>query len=622
MATNAGRGFLHGSIVAVLIAGCAPHPPPSVEGRAEPAVAAFVPGTFAEATRDDLTVHRGAGDPTVVSTLFAGEWLMVVGAPTEIDGTAWLRIQYGGGGFGWIGVDPDDPPLEPAEPSCPEGPADRAIEVGEVVSLTIAERLSCFGDETLTLSPVTWRTLVSDSPYGGDPDWLADDAALNLYGRGGWEREESLPAHLDPDARIVLGDEAAWLSIRGRFDHPTAGSCRRDVDIRGMGIVDQDAFLADLAPMEREDGVLWCRQQFVVTDVAPIAAPPPLIDPVATPAGGAWRAMADAPILGRSQYGAAWTGSELVVWGGWATAGEATGHAFFAAADGAAYDPAADTWRAIAAAPIRGRTSPELAWTGRELLVIGGFDDAFAPLGDGAAYDPQTDTWRPIAPMPPEIAGGHATWTGSELIALSANGQFGAAYEPGADTWRALPVPPLPNDVWGAGMVWTGDEVIAIALPNGVSATAAGAAWDPATNEWHELPESPVVALNSGPPVWIGSELLIISRSLSTGPPEAVPPDTTYVSLYDPETERWRTAGVQDVYLPIGADTWTGELLITGDAAYDPAADEWLALPSRPPREGSTPVWSGEELLIWGGGGAGESMIHELDGFAYAPDER
>ena len=128
--------------------------------------------------------------------------------------------------------------------------------------------------------------------------------------------------------------------------------------------------------------------------------------------------------------------------------------------------------------------------------------------------------------------------------------------------------------------------------------------------------------MNAGPPVWIDGELLIISRSLLTGQPESIPPDTTYVSLYDPANDAWRTAGAQEVYLPTGGDAWAGELLITGDAAYDPAADEWLALPSRPPREGYTPVWTGDELLVWGGSAAGESMVHELNGFAYRPDDR
>ena len=82
-----------------------------------------------------------------------------------------------------------------------------------------------------------------------------------------------------------------------------------------------------------------------------------------------------------------WTGRELLVWSG--TAG--TYGNFFS--DGAAYDPAADRWRAMA--PWPGRISDGV-WTGREMVVWGG--TAPAPAGgrdlpvespaDGGRYVP------------------------------------------------------------------------------------------------------------------------------------------------------------------------------------------------------------------------------------------
>ncbi len=607
----------------VLVSACGSAAAPSAEPQPQPAVGAFVPGTYAEATSDDLTIRREAGSPKVVSSLYTGEWLLIVSTPTDIDGTAWVRIQYGDGSFGWIGVDPDEPPIEAVEPECPPGPANRALEVPEIVALNPAERLLCFGDETITLTPVTWRTLRSDSPYGGEPEWLAEEARLHLYGHGGWEREASLPAHFDPEQRVEIADQG-WASIRGRFDHPGSSACVRDIELGGMGIVDEEAFIAELAPVAREDGRLWCRQQFVISEIAPIADPPPFVDPVAPPAGGTWRAIPEAPLIARSQHGAVWTGTEMVVWGGWATEGAASGYTFFAADDGAAYDPVSNAWRAIAEAPIVGRTAPQMAWTGEGVLVFGGNDDAFEPLTDGAAYDPATDTWRPMAPLPDALMRVQpvVTWTGSELVAVAGDASAAAAYDPLTDTWRSLPEPPLPDDLWALGVVWTGDEVIAMASPNGISVVAAFAAFDPRSNDWRLLAESPVVALNGSPPVWIDGELLVISRSLRTGQPDTVPPDTTYVSLYDPEADAWRTAGAQEVYLPTGPSIWTGELLITADAAYDPVADVWMALPSRPPGERPNQVWTGEEVLMWGGRQGGDSLIQLSDGLAYRPEDR
>ena len=607
-------------VAALAVISCSGEANPAQSAVPESAVEAFALGTYAEATTDELTIRREAGSPVVVSSLYAGEWLQAMSPPNMIAGVAWIRVQYGGGLFGWIGVEPDDPPLARLDPECPEGPNGRALEVSEVVEMTVVERLACFGADEITLTPVTWRDLQPDSLYGGEPAWLADDASLQLYGRGGWDLEEPIGAHIDPNSAIELRGDG-WASIRGRFDHPASNECARDIDLAGMGIVDEEEVIADLAPMTRDDSTVWCRQQFVITDVVQIAAPPPLVVAEPPPAGGTWRAIPEAPLLGRSENGAVWTGSEMVVWGGRAVDPESPVQAFVAA-DGAAYDPAENSWRLIAEAPIAGRAQPLMAWTGREVLVLGGSDDALEPMTDGAAYDPAADTWRVLLPMPSNVATGLTafTWTGEELIILAADGA-GAAYSPTDDTWRELPESPLPGDLWNLGLVWTGEEAIAMAYPNGISVTAVGAAYDPQTGAWRELPESPVVALNGWAPVWIDGEILVISRSLATGQPESVPPDTTYVSLYDPETNAWRTAGAQEVYQPTGSSVWTGRQLITGDAAYDPASDTWLALPSRPLREGPHPLWTGEEMLLWAGGPGGESMFRLNDGLAYRPDE-
>jgi len=66
------------------------------------------------------------------------------------------------------------------------------------------------------------------------------------------------------------------------------------------------------------------------------------------------------------------------------------------------------SWTRGADLPLSPRTSPQVGWTGHEVLVIGG--DIGVPtnpsaegtpeqefVADGAAYDPASDTWRPIA---------------------------------------------------------------------------------------------------------------------------------------------------------------------------------------------------------------------------------
>jgi hypothetical protein len=176
----------------------------------------------------------------------------------------------------------------------------------------------------------------------------------------------------------------------------------------------------------------------------------------------------------------AWTGREMVVWSG------------SERDDGAAYDPDADRWRSIAAAPVRGRYSPATVWTGRELLVWGGDSEQLFFADDGAAYDPAADRWRALPPAPVSArTAPAAVWSGREMLlwggiappgagenspldriierrSLLTPVDDGAAYDPATNRWRVLePVPLLgrgfPVSAWdGQGMiVWGGLVVVA-----------------------------------------------------------------------------------------------------------------------------------------------------------------
>lgn len=105
----------------------------------------------------------------------------------------------------------------------------------------------------------------------------------------------------------------------------------------------------------------------------------------AAEATGQWRPMAAAPLSPRIGAANEWTGRELLVWGGRPCADETVE----SLADGAAYDPAADSWRPMASSPLSAR-SAQAVWSGREMLVWDGAVDASGAqvFADGAAYDP------------------------------------------------------------------------------------------------------------------------------------------------------------------------------------------------------------------------------------------
>jgi hypothetical protein len=103
------------------------------------------------------------------------------------------------------------------------------------------------------------------------------------------------------------------------------------------------------------------------------------------PATNRWRSLPDMEV-GRTSHVAVWTGSRLMVWGGETVRGGKS----VAPSRGVVFDPARNRWSPMPTSPLPGRTDPAAVWTGSRLIVWGGWaikDDPEA-LFDGAAYTP------------------------------------------------------------------------------------------------------------------------------------------------------------------------------------------------------------------------------------------
>jgi hypothetical protein len=206
------------------------------------------------------------------------------------------------------------------------------------------------------------------------------------------------------------------------------------------------------------------------------------------PEAEAWRPTAPAPIGPRSSPGAVWTGSEVLVWGGWAGDGAGEWRA-----DGAAYDPTANTWRPLPESPLSGRIPVAAVWTGTELIVWGDVSRSAEDV-DGAAYDPARDSWRKLRPAPFALNEAEAVWTGAEMVVYGAlldgnnasrsEHARGVAYNPATDTWREIA--PYRLSPQASAVVWTGREMIAWDYE-----LEAGA-YEPASDIWRDLPDLPL----------------------------------------------------------------------------------------------------------------------------------
>jgi N-acetylneuraminic acid mutarotase len=331
---------------------------------------------------------------------------------------------------------------------------------------------------------------------------------------------------------------------------------------------------------------------------------------------GAWQrtTTASSPYP-RSGHFAVWTGAEMIVAGGFAYLPD--WNRFEYTSTGARYDPASDTWRAIAPnAPAR--MNGTAVWTGAEMLVWGGTDYG-GGVAAGAAYNPAIDAWRalPTAGAPASAAQHTAVWTGSEMIVwggVDAAGRplaSGARYDPATNTWRPMTSIGAPTARARHTAVWTGAEMIVWGGSDGTSDLATGARYDPVADAW-----TPIAAANAPSArvghtaVWTGAQMIVWGSRFGT---------TNSGGRYSPATDTWQPTST--LCAPSGREghvaVWTGtKMLVWGGysgayaqyyvqgAAYDPAGDTWQAMSATDApaaRFDHSGVWTGSRFVVWGG---------------------
>jgi hypothetical protein len=347
----------------------------------------------------------------------------------------------------------------------------------------------------------------------------------------------------------------------------------------------------------------------------------------AAPRPDSWQPLPPAPLAFEAGHASVWTGTELIVSGLTGTPPASTEAAI-------AYDPAKRRWRRLAAPPATGNYCRRSAvWTGEEMLVWA------CRL---TAYDPRQDTWR-LLPRPPAPGAGIVVWTGRELLGWGGGccGDAlagGEAYDPDTGKWRRLADSPLAPEQQPLG-AWTGHELVLFV--SGISALdgkpfqdelARAAAYDPRSDTWRRIAPLPE-ARRGATAVWDGREVLVVGGRDGHGSP------TGLGFAYNPSTNGWRRLPVMESGRIAAVTAWTGSRLLVwgGDLgrdalavarsgfAFDPQTDRWSRLPRSPLRGRLAPaaVWTGRELLVWGGlgVGTGRDPEHLADGAALTPGD-
>ncbi|MFI5297436.1 MAG: hypothetical protein ACHREM_05005 [Polyangiales bacterium] len=340
-----------------------------------------------------------------------------------------------------------------------------------------------------------------------------------------------------------------------------------------------------------------------------------------TACAGTWSAMSivGAPAA-RRLPSAVWSGTEMIVWGG--EDGPSTA---FVLGDGARYNPTTDSWTSMSA----GTNSPSAraghvaAWTGTEMLIWGGAGSSGLAY-DGALYNPKTDSWRRMstvgAPSPRVLTNlGTHLWTGTQLVVWGGSDSSGwpttgAVYTPATDTWSTIATTGAPAGREFFNAAWTGSKLLVYGGSRGTTYEPTSALYDPVANTWSALPSGPEITFFSGE--WTGTTYVAagVATHSAAGP-------FFDGSIFDSATGAWSDLPSSFDRTSVSTSVWTGKQVIVWGGCYDynlsttlcttaenkgrlfnPSTGTWNTITA--PLSGRwnhVAVWTGSLMLVWGG---------------------
>jgi N-acetylneuraminic acid mutarotase len=323
----------------------------------------------------------------------------------------------------------------------------------------------------------------------------------------------------------------------------------------------------------------------------------------------------------RPGHTAVWTGSEMIVWGGYnlRQAGATTQIDGSTLNTGGRYIPSTDSWTAtntINAPDARG--SHTAVWTGSEMIVWGGSGPT--NLNTGGRYNPIADSWTAtsIANAPDARSSHTAVWTGSEMIVWGGSGgtnvNTGGRYNPGTDSWTATSTTNAPDARSDHTAVWAGSEMIVWGgHDDHFFLFNTGGRYHPITNSWISTSTTNApLGRTRHTAVWTGSEMIVWGGLAETGFP------TNTGGRFNPASNSWTATTITNApsARQIHTAVWTGtehvvwggieeslQYPITG-GRYNPDTDSWIATSTTNAPSGRishTAVWTGSEMIVWGG---------------------
>jgi N-acetylneuraminic acid mutarotase len=206
-----------------------------------------------------------------------------------------------------------------------------------------------------------------------------------------------------------------------------------------------------------------------------------------------------------------------------------------------------------------------------------------------------------------------------------------SAWHAGKIEWLHLNSTGAPESTAQHSSVWTGKEVLIFGgLTDYQNATATNslASYSPAEDRWKTLSSQGAPKIHRHKAIWTGTQMIVYGGVSSKKRGSSIS-QTWHNSgaVYDPKKDQWSpivnpygpaTISIQHPDAQAQSMVWTGEeILIWGGAeksgnsyqavdgaAYNPKTGKWRQLASNPSmgrRRAHTAVWTGEEMIVFGG---------------------
>jgi N-acetylneuraminic acid mutarotase len=260
------------------------------------------------------------------------------------------------------------------------------------------------------------------------------------------------------------------------------------------------------------------------------------------------------------------------------------------------------------------------------MIIWGGEDGNHSNLAGatntGGKYHASTDSWtRTSITHAPSARGDHsAVWTGTEMIVWGGGDYFGPVntggkYNPITNSWTSTSTTNAPTSRGFQTAVWTGSQMIIWGGYGDAGVFNTGGKYNPVTNAWTATTttNAPLRRWHHTA-VWTDTQMIVWGGTNVT--------ENEYLNTggqYNPSTNTWTP--MSTVNAPAGrrlhTAVWTGnEMIIWGGyffdtiehivntgGRYNPQTRTWIptSLNNAPSgREAHSAVWTGREMIVWG----------------------